>query len=188
MSPAVTSPLPLLRRYMTTGSSYSLVSTMPFDVQQNLSDVFHDTRQSGELMQGTGNTHGSDRRARNRAQQCAAQRITKRVSETGLKRLDDETGTLRIDGFLGKCRTLCDKHCVYPFSFWTVVHSPSVSGFGWMRLLSAQTRRRFGGRTPLCACGVTSVMEPTLRVQRTGENGWRSHDRNPPASQRHRPS
>ena len=26
---------------------------------------------------------------------------------------------------------------------------------------SAQTRRRFGGRTPLCACGVTSVMEPT---------------------------
>ena len=29
MSPAVASPLPLLRRYMTTGSSYSLVSTMP---------------------------------------------------------------------------------------------------------------------------------------------------------------
>ena len=29
MSPATASPLPLLRRYMTTGSSYSLVSTMP---------------------------------------------------------------------------------------------------------------------------------------------------------------
>src|SRR3954468_16402316 len=28
---------------------------------------------------------------------------------------------------------------------------------------AAQTRRRLGGRTPLCACGVTSLIEPTSR-------------------------
>src|SRR6195952_4389024 len=29
--------------------------------------------------------------------------------------------------------------------------------------LRRQTRRRLGGRTPLCACGVTSLIEPTSR-------------------------
>ena len=114
-------------------------------------------------MQGTGNTHGGHGSTRDGAQQRATQRVAERVAEARLERLDGEAGALRIQRFLGKSRTLCNKHCGYPFSLNSVVHSP-VRRF-WMDLvlLSAQTRRRFGGRTPLWACGVTSVMEPTSR-------------------------
>ncbi|ASW24064.1 hypothetical protein BPSOL_0421 [Bifidobacterium pseudolongum] len=83
-------------------------------------------------MQGAGDTHRSHSRSRNRAQEGAAQRVAKRIAEPRFERLDDETGTLRVQGFLGKCRTLCDKHCGYPFSFgrWCT-HRSQAALDGW---------------------------------------------------------
>ncbi len=76
------------------------------DVQQDLGDVFLDTRQSGELMQGTGNTHGGHGSTRDRAQQRATQRVAERVAEARLERLDGEAGALRIQNSsvrVGRC-------------------------------------------------------------------------------------
>ena len=95
------------------------------DVEQDLGDVFLNTRQSGELMQGSGDTHGGHGSTRDRTQQRATQRVTERVAEARLERLDGEARALRIQRFLGQSRTLCNKHCGYPFSLNSVVHSPA---------------------------------------------------------------
>ena len=62
---------------------------------------------------------------RDRTQQRATQRVTERVAEARLERLDGEARALRIQRFLGQSRTLCNKHCGYPFSLNSVVHSPA---------------------------------------------------------------
>ena len=81
------------------------------DVEQDLGHVLLDAGQSGELVQGTGDTHRRHSGTRDGAQERTAQRVAKRIAESGLERLDREAGALGVEGFLGKCRTLCDKHC-----------------------------------------------------------------------------
>src|SRR5215475_14009387 len=99
MSAAVTLPGPCLRRYMTTGSSCSEETTSSFrfrmmSVTSSLTPgtVENSCSTPSILMQGT------------------AERVTDRVAETRLERLDDEPGPELSCLLFGEGGTLGDKH------------------------------------------------------------------------------
>ena len=81
------------------------------DVQDDVGDILDDTRDGVELVKGFVEPHGRDRRAGNRRQEGATQRVAERVAEAGLERTDREA--LLVVALLADCfdgRALHDEH------------------------------------------------------------------------------
>ena len=85
------------------------------EVQDDVGDVLGDTRDGVELVEGVVEAHLGDRRAGDRRQQGAAQRVAEGVAEAGLERADGEqlpVALLLAEGFDGGA--LNDQHGLLP--------------------------------------------------------------------------
>ena len=102
---------PRTSRRRVTGSSAVHPDSEVLQVQDDVGDVLLHAGQGGELVQGVVEADLGDRRAGDRRQQGAAQRVAERVAEAGLERADGEplaVVLLLADGLDG--RSLDDEH------------------------------------------------------------------------------
>ena len=110
MSAAVTAPGPCLRRYMTTGSSCSELTTSSLMFRMSSVTSSLTPGHGGELVQDAVDADARDRGAGDGGQQGAAQGVAEGVAEARLERLDDEPRAVVVDDLFGQGGALGDEH------------------------------------------------------------------------------
>src|SRR6185436_13400818 len=162
------------------------------EVQHDVGHVLDDARDRGELVEHALDLHGRDGGALEARQEDAADRIADRDSESALQRTDHElaVGLVRLRvafeaARLDECTPVVGDHVLHVCSHTVVL--PGARGLYtvWKRddrpmdgrpdeNGSVYTRRRFGGRQPLCGIGVTSLMtvirRPALAIARSADS------------------
>ena len=184
MSPALTSAGPVAESWRRLGPSPSICSAICFTLRTMSVTSSRTPASDGELVQHVLDLDRGDRRALQRRQQHAAQRVAERQAEAALQRFGDEGRlalgsppalTSRLLGFLSSCQFLMLTVMEFPWGLGGMVNrrcalavrrSRETAG----REVSAsrpaaqdQTRRRLDGRTPLCGIGVTSRIEVIVK-------------------------
>ena len=171
--PAVTTPGPLARRVMRLGPSECMRSASCLMFRMMSTTSSRHALHGGELVHHAVDLHRGDGRALQRGQQHTAQGIAERHAEAAFQRFGHHArlalavGAEFDLGLLGTDQVL-------PVSFdhdrlsngvRAPKANPAKDGRSALLKVSAgggQTRRRLGGRQPLCGIGVTSriaVME-----------------------------
>ena len=147
------------------------------EVQDDVGNVFADTRNRRKLVQHTVDLDGGDGRALKRAHQHAPQRVAEREAEAALEWFGNDRrlacgvspGLNDQLGWLDQLLPIFMDHASPPFlhradpaparsriKMTSAGHAERVAR---RCFVSAQTRRRLGGRQPLWAIGVTSRMD-----------------------------
>ena len=181
MSPAVTTPGPSLRSTSRLGPSRMHGERDFLDVEDDVGDVLAHAGDRGEFVQHAVDLHRDHGRTLQRGQQHAAQRVAERRAEAALERLGDDRRrpacvrarpeTSSLLGRMSSCQffwftCMCHGSVIAAVAgawhpvvvSWLAAEAPPLPE-------SRQTRRRFGGRQPLCGMGVTSRIAVTCRPQ-----------------------
>lgn len=182
MSPAVTTPGPLAEIEAASALDFHL-QPYALEVQDDVGHVLAHACHARELVQDIVDLHRGDGRALKRRHQYPTQRVAGRSAETPLQRLGDERRLplriiARLDLKLLRLDQIGPILVDHAFCLHTCPrlmtdagnargkcegHPGSVPrGRVRMAVIFVQTRRRFGGRQPLCAIGVTSRIDVML--------------------------